>query len=227
MNNVHVAPGPSAGILFQFERALYWLAKSHTSAVIGIETLGDIFVLDKKQGNVHEEDKHTVNINSNTVSDKSENLWKTLYIWLKAATDGTPQQKDARLVLTTNVKIGDCLALRMSKAETKESIESCIKDLDIIASNPSVTIKPFVEYYELKDKQTVYDLIARFTLNDASSYQDDNTLKDEIISLLNLAHYYDPTEVYQVLLGWLHEVLKEKWIHKQDGWVTNRVSMLD
>lgn len=58
----HAAPGSTAGTVFQFERALAWLANGSLplDAKVGIETDDDVAVQIPGGLNVREQDKHSV-----------------------------------------------------------------------------------------------------------------------------------------------------------------------
>src|ERR1039457_4618928 len=79
----HSAAGPAAGFDYQFERALYWLAQSPASAVIGIETDDDVAVR-RVDGSLREQDKHSDRDGAKPFGDRSKDLWNTLWIWLDA-----------------------------------------------------------------------------------------------------------------------------------------------
>ena len=69
----------TAGFLFQVERALYWLAESgNQNAVIGVETLADVFVSNPVEPDIHEEDKHSIQHQGHPLGDRDKRLWRTL-----------------------------------------------------------------------------------------------------------------------------------------------------
>ncbi|RYE54703.1 MAG: hypothetical protein EOP48_11735, partial [Sphingobacteriales bacterium] len=84
------ADGSFLGYLFQIERVVLWLSELPESACVGVEVADDIVVklsdgLDIKE--IYEQAKHTQG-KAAPFSDKSEDLWKTLSIWIKAVESG-------------------------------------------------------------------------------------------------------------------------------------------
>ena len=105
----HAAPGPSAGYGYQFERALYWLARSPAGAVVGIETEDDVAI---RSGAVSllEQDKHSIVDGTEPFGDRSRDLWNTLCIWLDAVEESRVDPETTRFLMVTNKVLRECLA---------------------------------------------------------------------------------------------------------------------
>src|SRR5699024_9659280 len=139
------AAGQLLGYTLQFPRALYHLTKCEPGEMVCVECLGDVAI--EKDGIVmlSEEDKSS--INSNPITDKSVDLWKTLYNWVNSINSGEFKGGKTIFLLYTNKKGRKGIAEEFSEAKNKEqvnqSIESAVKKL----SDLEVT-HPIWNYYD-------------------------------------------------------------------------------
>ena len=68
----HSAPGPMAGYIYEYYRALHWLSIGSSSTIVGIETEDDLVIKDKNGNLIFEQDKHSIADSSyNPISDKT------------------------------------------------------------------------------------------------------------------------------------------------------------
>lgn len=126
----HTVPGSFAGTVYQLERALLHLADGSLTpdAQVGIETDDDVAVRLSDEGGIREQDKHS--LDRQPFSDGSENLWKTILIWLTALAEGAFLLDQTRLFLVTNQRVqDDCLAMRISRAREDEDLQGCLREV--------------------------------------------------------------------------------------------------
>ncbi len=94
------------GYLYQMERALYWLVTSDSEGYVFIETDDDI-VVKRKKGmqleTIFEQDKIST-VGSNNFTDASENLWKTLTIWIDNVKRLNLNPSKCGFILSTNTE---------------------------------------------------------------------------------------------------------------------------
>ena len=74
----HSAPGANAGFSYQFERALYWLARRPAGSRVGIQTDDDVAVRGPDVSRVLEQDKHSIREYGDPFGNRSKDLWNTL-----------------------------------------------------------------------------------------------------------------------------------------------------
>src|SRR5690554_3138963 len=91
------AAGQLLGYQLQLQRALVHLLQSGRGSSISVEVTGDVAVLLSSGSNIEEEDKSS--LNSNPVTDKSSDLWKTFYNWINALNDGLVNPKVTKFIL--------------------------------------------------------------------------------------------------------------------------------
>lgn len=141
----HSAPGPAAGYIFQFERALYWLAQSPAGFCVGIETSDDVTIESEDGSLVLEQDKHSIQESSEPFGDRSKDLWNTLSTWVSALEEGELELGKSGFLMVTNKALPECVAKLISRAKTESEIDDCIEALKQAAEEPSETIRPFAE----------------------------------------------------------------------------------
>jgi hypothetical protein len=125
----HSAPGTNAAFIYQFERALYWLAKSPAGSIIGVETDDDVAVLGADGSQLLEQDKHSICDDAKPFGDRSHGLWNTLSIWLEALDGKELEAEAARFLMVTNKALPECIAKQIGRAKLESEVTACVKAL--------------------------------------------------------------------------------------------------
>ncbi|MFL6624006.1 MAG: ABC-three component system protein [Sulfurifustis sp.] len=212
-------PGSIAGVIFQIERALFWLVESSANAIVGIETEGDIYTKEVGSADIHEEDKHSIQSAGHPFTDRGEALWKTLRIWGRAEKKREHSGRDVRLLLVTNRPVPDgCLARRLAQAKVPAEIAACINEIRAI-SVKSESVSKLVNEVQSFDDATLDAVIKRIELYDADAGVAHDVLRKKIISRLHIAPGINGDDVVQTLTGWMVECLISKWRAGQPGWI--------
>jgi hypothetical protein len=94
------APGQLLGFTIQFPRALCHLLSCTPGSVVCIEVHGDVATIHSDGSKTAEEDKSS--INSNPVTDKSSDLWKTFSNWVDSVNSGELDLDKTKFVLYRN-----------------------------------------------------------------------------------------------------------------------------
>ena len=142
----HLAPGSSAGFLFQLERALFWLAESKSAeSVVGVEAAGDVFVLNADGTSIHEEDKHSIQNHGHPFGDFDKRLWRALQIWCDAALKGDLCQRTARLLLVTNRRVAGGLVREIHNATEDSDLNACVKRMQLLSKDSPKGVTQTVE----------------------------------------------------------------------------------
>jgi hypothetical protein len=135
--SLHTTPGTPAAFDFQFERALYWLAKSPAGSVTGIETDDDVAIRGGDGSRVLEQDKHSIQQTSKPFGDRSHDLWNTLAIWIDALDNNEVQGSSIHFLMVTNKSVPDCIAHQIGRASTDDEITACITALEAASQKPT------------------------------------------------------------------------------------------
>ena len=217
----HSVPESAAGILYQLERALYWLATCARDGIVGVETDDDVAVHDPSGGNVSEQDKFSLQVTGHPFQDRGKGLWNTLGIWLKAARDGTAGQRSAELHLVTNRPVpANCLVRQIAKpAKTDLELKVCIERLRTIGSDPPESLAAIIEAVCAFTDEEIKQVLTRVLLFDAAHGTEGPALRKETTSRLHLPPDVNDDMVAQSLLGWLHDTLRATWRAKSPGWI--------
>lgn len=203
----HTASGPAAGYLFQPDRALYWLSNCEKGAIIGIETADDVTVVnDKGEIVIREQDKNSVKVDGVPIKDRSNDLWNTLYIWVKALESGEFKTENVGLFFATNKSIPEnALVKKIAKADVS-CVDDIISSLKTAGQNPPSGIAEKVKYV-LSKENLVKELVPIIQLSD------DNTPENLDYEIINQLHLPAETsfEILNELKGWIHSAITTLW----------------
>ena len=141
----HSAPGVNAAFSYQFERALYWLAKSPAGSVIGLETDDDVAVRGTDASRLLEQDKHSVRDDAKPFGDRSKDLWNTLAIWIEALDTKEVPTDTTIFLMVTNKVLPECIAKQIGRATSEAQTIACVAALEAAAEKPPKKIAPLIE----------------------------------------------------------------------------------
>lgn len=219
----HIAPGSMAGYLFQPERALYWLAKSKTGSMVGIETEDDIVLKAKGMGkSVREQDKHSISSNI-PFGNHSKDLWNTLNIWLNAIMANEVDVDFTEFHLVTNKIVDEGLVVRLSAAQTQEEVEGCISAIRDIAQGVPPSVAELANKVCLCSDYILAALIKKIVLCDGRLGSYGDQLEIEVKSLLLIPEEMPFEEIYNSLLGWVHYCAMNCWRNDKEAWLSRDI----
>jgi len=220
--NNHSAPGSNAGFSYQFERAMFWLAQSPAGFVIGIETDDDVTVQDAGGSKLLEQDKHSILSDSKPFGNRSKDLWNTLATWIEALDAKEIAAESSRFLMVTNKELSDCIARKISLAESEKDITTCINELQDAAKEPPKNIVTLVErVLRQSSRENLKKLIAKCELVDSSDESAGNELRKKTINYLQLPEWckVHTDSILDELLGWLHNTVLATWQQNKPAWI--------
>jgi hypothetical protein len=218
----HSAPGVNAAFSYQFERALYWLAKSPAGSVIGLETDDDVAVHGADASTLLEQDKHSVRDDAAPFGDRSKDLWNTLATWIEALDSKEVSAETTVFLMVTNKILPECLARQISQASSEAQGAACVAALEAAAKNPPKKIAGLIERVLRGGSRTnLMNLISRCELADGSQATAGPELRKETIGHLPLPEWClkIADSIVDELLGWLHATALAKWQQRQPTWI--------
>lgn len=220
------AKGPSAGYIFQFEIALLELSQLSKDEFISIEKVDDVAKEDANGTYICTiQAKNSIASSGKTFGSTSEDLWKTINIWITKLNDGILTSKVSFVAISNKTIPNNSIVRKfkkvsfdqvykeieelkkqqevklnekISKGERGLSIIKTIKRLEITLANKK-QLKIIVENFELKN---VDDVKAEFLNKINFSTIDNKDTKDNI---------------YHTFLGWITDNSKEKWKDKKEA----------
>lgn len=223
------ASGKIAGYIFQFQRALYRLLSSDASnLLVGVETEDDVveIIIDDPLGPhiTLEQNKHTVNLNTNTFQDSSKNLWHSLHIWLDSMEECQKKYTKISYILVTNIKVNpNSFVHQLSNAKNKEDVQRCITLIKKAAldSTEGKGNAEIIKAVALYDDTKLEFLIENLELGDFNATYNEADLKQATQNLFHLPDDYKPyaEEIYQSLIGFMISFCQEKWKSKKPAWL--------
>ena len=220
--NRHSASGSNAGFDYQFERALYWLAKSPAGFIIGVETDDDVAVRSVDGSQILEQDKHSIRDEAKPFGDRSKDLWNTFAIWIEALDAQQVMVNTTVFLMVTNKVLPECIAQQIHRAESEAEITACIAALEVAAQPPPQKIAVLVErVLRPASRTTLRSLIAKCELADGSQASAGSELRKKTIAHLQLPEWClaNADSIADELLGWLHKTAMAAWQQKQPAWV--------
>jgi len=218
-----VAPSSVAGILFQFERALYFLASSDADASVGIETLGDVTVISGETQNIIlEEDKHSLSDSGYNLQDRSVAIWKTLANWLKALSG----RNVTKLLFVTNSVVSEGFLFRLGKTnKTDDDIAKLVEEVRVqkkLGTEEITQIERYIANVNSYSDDSISDMMNMIELVDRNGFGDPIALKLETASRLLLPEGVLAEEIIQGLSGWLQKIVMELWRDGKEAWVERK-----
>jgi hypothetical protein len=218
----HSAPGSNAGFSFQFERALFWLAKSSAGSVVGIETDDDVAIRDADTTQILEQDKHSIRPNSQPFGERSKDLWNTLATWIEAIDSNEVVVGKALFLMVTNKVLEECLAKQIGRAKTEQEIDASIEALKRAGESPPTGIKDLVKrVLRPTSSPNLRRLIERTRLFDGAEETPGENLRSKTIGHLQLPASVvgQADSILNELLGWMHKIALECWQKGQPAWI--------
>ena len=218
----HSAPSTAAAFDYQFERALLWLAKSKSGAIVGVETDDDVAVREEDGKLSLEQAKHSVLPDGEPFGDRRKDLWNTLATWIEAIDSGEIDVKFAKFLMVTNKTLPDCIAVRIGKAENDAEIDACTKDMEIVAAAPPEGIRSLVTRVMAgASRANLRGLIKQTVCADATLETSGKALRQQTITHLPFPEWCIPIadSVVNELLGWVHSVVLLQWQNQKPGWI--------
>lgn len=205
------------GSLYQVERVLYWLATSKTdSALVGIETGDDVEVTFDTSGRQHrilEQDKFTTT-KKFPFTDMSENLWKTLRIWLRQIEMVRRDNRESRFFLVTNKSLNNRTCWVQQFKQGARKAENPMQGLFDIAARGKLKskLKGIVSEVLAFPEDDIKFLLDRMELVDGASYDHPmNDFQKEIKHGLAISKEIPWLGFYHALFGWLVSEIKVRW----------------
>ncbi len=220
------AKGPSSGYIYQFEIALWQLSSLEDNQSISIESIDDIGKLDEKGTYIATiQAKHSISSSGKSFGNTSEDLWKTLNIWIKNIRDGK-LTSDNKFYANSNKKPPkNSIIEKLGKI----SFDELLAEIESIKA----TQKLKIEQNDLKgeDSPTIKKTISRIDntllykkelkiISQNFELLDENIdVKSLVFNKMNLGGYSDDQKdnFYHTFLGWVQDKSKQFWINGSDA----------
>ncbi len=217
----HSAAGANAGFSYQFERALYWLAKSPKGFAVGIETADDVAVRAPGAPQLLEQDKHSIG-RAKPFGDRSLSLWKTLAIWIDALDTGEVPGNATRFLMVTNKVLPECIAKCIDRAKSEEEALACVSKLRKVARTaPRGIARPVERVLRPASRSNLVKLVQSCELADGTRASAGTELRAKTIAELRLPEWFAAAadSIVDELSGWLHRTAMTAWQYGKPAWV--------
>lgn len=208
------APGQLLGFTIQFPRALCHLLNCTPGSVVCVEVHGDVATIHSNGFKTAEEDKSSVN--SNPVTDKSSDLWKTLSNWIDAVKTGELDIEKTKFILFRNKSGRQGIADAFHSANSADEIEKALDNAIVKMSDIDQEHVAWMYYENVinNNRQILKKIIENFTLETGSG---DGF--DEVEALLKKLHVPAKSikDLATHLGGWILRNVTNKISQKKDA----------
>jgi len=158
------APGQLLGFTIQYPRALCHLLRAKQGCAVCIEVHGDVATIHPDGAIDAEEDKSSVK--SNPVTDKSSDLWKTLYNWVKSVVAAELDPEKTTFILYRNRSgrsgIAEAFDLANSRDEANKAILEAKQKVGDVGEDHEIW--PYFKYVVLDHFEHLVDVVVKFRL---------------------------------------------------------------
>lgn len=206
------APGPFLGYVLQVPRALFHLLKGGPGDIVCVEVLGDVATFKADSHLIAEEDKSS--INSNPLTNKSTDLWKTFYNWNTAISSGEINIHKTIFILYSNKAGRPGIVNTFDSATTKEEAHNAISEAKKLLTDVGQNheIWKFYNYVVNQNEKQLAEVIQKFELQIGSGagYEE---VRNELVRQHLLASQIP--FMLDNLAGWLQKDLTERIAAKQ------------
>lgn len=214
------AAGPSAGYLFQFEKALLLLANlKNQSDYTTIESVDDIAV-HAENGTVMitTQAKHSISNSGTTFQDTSYALWRTLQIWVEKIENKTFNVK-TKFICSTNKVIPNEALLNKLKSESADDAIKLIKELlksqqDKLSKSKKKEAPSIEQNIKLIEDVLSKEASLRIILPNLE-IEDNESVKENFFTRLHLGSdsrtEVQRDSIFESFYGWITISSKAKW----------------
>lgn len=219
------AKGPSSGYIYQFEIGLLQLTKLNQDEAISIEHVDDVAVLDSKGTYIFTiQAKHSISSSSSNFGNTSEDLWKTLNIWISKLKSGILDSNNKFIAVTNNKIPANAIIKNFSIKSFKDIISSVetIKKEQEVKLNDKVkkgekgnSHKKIISKIDnvLNNKKLFESIVKNF------SYEEMTSAKNLFLNNVFLSNADITTQdnIYHSCLGWIQEKSKQFWLDGKEA----------
>lgn len=206
------APGQFLGYALQVPRALVHLLRGGPGDVVCVEVLGDVATLTHDSHLIAEEDKSSTN--SNPLTNKSTDLWKTFYNWITAINSGEVSIQKTIFILYSNKTGRPGIINSFDSATNNEEAQDAITKAEVQLKDVGKDhdIWKYYNYVIKQNKKLLVEVVQKFELQIGSGagYEEvQNELIRKNLPAGQISHLLDN------LSGWLQKELTESIAAKQ------------
>lgn len=219
------AKGPSSGYIYQFEIGLLELTNLNQGEAISIEHVDDVAILDAKGTYIFTiQAKHSITTSASNFGNTSEDLWKTLNIWISKLDSGV-LKKGNRFKAITNKTIPKNAIIKnfglKSFNEIILEIERIKKDQEdklsekLKLGEKGNSHKKTIDWINnvLSKKTQLQIIVENFEILEITK------VKERFLNKVfaNTAEQSIKDNIYHTFLGWIQDKSKEYWLDKKEA----------
>lgn len=223
--NLHAADGSQLGFLFQIEKVILWLSSLDKDAVVGVEVDDDIVV---KLGNgneiknIYEQAKHTIKKHP-PFSDNSEDLWKTLSIWVSAVLDGKVNPTKAIFSPFSNKIIPKARLLYILHEADNKDPKKLDEACSLLKEKAQKLRRGLRQYGDVILKcpdSSLKEIISSIQIIEPTYEHTQANYRRFLSTNLSMAEELPFEDILNKMFGFVALQLIENWRNRQESWIS-------
>lgn len=219
------AKGPGSGYIYQFEIALLELSKLKKLESISIEKMDDIAKEDENGTyTLTVQAKHSITASGKTFGNTSEDLWKTLNIWIEKIKLNILTEKN-KFKAITNVGIPNNSIIRELNSN---SFTENINKIDVLRNQQQLKVDE-----KVKKGKTAPSISKTIALIDSAlkhpkeleiifknfNYEENYKIEEDFFNAIQLSSVQNEIvkeAIYESLYGWIINTSIQTWRHQKE-----------
>lgn len=224
ITNTHSADGSFLGFLFQIERAMLWLSEGGEGRKVGVETDDDIVIQIQKGASIDSIYEQAKNAQGGRIpfSDQSEDLWKTLSIWVKGVHDGRVDVNKAIFSAITNKSLPTkrlLVKLSNAKKDNTSGMEEVLKELKEIAQKITGDNKKYADIVIACEDKLLIEVIDKIIVLDGSYHHNQTEFKKKLKENLSISNKLPFDHIFNNLFGAVTNKIIDCWRKGEEAWI--------
>jgi hypothetical protein len=219
------AAAPLAGYIAQLRRALFRLAQAGPHDRVGVETLDDVATV-KQTLAEYEQDKLTLSLQGNPITNRSHALWRTLDIWTNIFIKDDGVGGTAEFFFITNRTCSGSVIQQLAVDDREDRVNE-----DVLASllgherrgeaTALGSIQELINRVIAKGPEVLLAVIRHIHVTvEPDAFGD--SLIEQTIALLHISDRVDARSVYRELFGWMTDAIITSWEAQVPAWIEAR-----
>lgn len=203
---------------------ILWLSELDTDAMVGVEVDDDIVVQltqGKEITNIYEQAKHTIR-KQPPFSDKSEDLWKTLSIWVKAVLEGRANPTKAKFSPLSNKIIPKnrlLYSLHTANYKDPTHLKSICQQLKKDAASLRNKLKPFGDIIINCPNDKLESIVNAIEIIEPTYEHSHSEYKRRIRKNLSMSDDLPYDDIVDKLFGYISRQLIDNWKDRKESWI--------
>ncbi|GGK20711.1 hypothetical protein GCM10007962_13550 [Yeosuana aromativorans] len=220
------AKGPGSGYIYQFEIPLLELSKLNKQEYVSIEKIDDVAKEDENGTyTLTVQAKHSISASGKTFGNTSEDLWKTIKIWIDKIKLSILSEKNEFKALTNVAFPANSIVRKFNS----NSFEENINDITNIRNQQQLKLDEKTKIGKTAPTITKIITLIDYALNHSKeleiifkkfSYQENYKIEEDFFNSIHLSSVKNVAikeDIYENFYGWIIQQSKRMWLNQKEA----------